>query len=101
MGVGNGGVKAAATVGVPVLLALGFPLSQAVQRALGLSVTALARQEGWDRSLLSMVLNAHRHRVCPGIRDRLAEMLGATRGEVDAWIAAEAARRAEATPCSA
>lgn len=77
-------------------LGLGFSLSAALQNALGVTVSELARREGWNRTEISMLLNGHPQRRCEAVRDRLAHLLTATREDVDRWIARERAHRAGA-----
>lgn len=70
-------------------LALGFTLSEAVQRAIGEPLAAWAGRHGFTPQAVSMCLRFYEGRVYPEIRDRLAETLGAERATVDGWIEAQ------------
>lgn len=72
-------------------LALGFSLSEAIQRALGCSLSAFAADIGVGRSEVSMCLNKYEGRIYEQIREALAQRLGVDRSQVDAWIDGEPA----------
>lgn len=77
-------------------LALGFSLSEAIQRALGRSLASFAATYGHRASEVSMCLNAYEGRVYPAIRNDLATELGIGREVVDQWIDNPKAKAAEA-----
>lgn len=77
-------------------LALGFSLSEAVQRALGESLTAWGARRAFGQSEVSMCLRFYENRVYGEIRDALASDLGTDRERVDRWIADQAASSAAA-----
>lgn len=67
-------------------LALGFTLSEAVQRAIGEPLATWGSRFGFTPQAVSMCLRFYEGRVYPDIRDRLAETLGTERSTVDGWI---------------
>lgn len=66
-------------------LALGFSLSEAVQKLLG-SLTAWAEAKGHRGNEVSMCLLAYHQRTYSAIRDDLAKDLGITREDLDRLI---------------
>ncbi len=64
--------------------ALGFSLSDSVQRAIGRPLAAFAAENDWARQEVSMCLR--NTRPYPVIRDALAAELRTTRAKVDALI---------------
>lgn len=82
---------------VEAALDLGFTFSEAVQRALGCGITALAEKYGVPQPTLSMCLLAYEGRVYPDLRERIAADLNASRDQVDEWIARSAAGVAAAS----
>lgn len=73
-------------------LALGFSLSEAVQRALGQSLSAFAAKYGHRPSEVTMCLTSYEGRVYPAVRDDLATELGVDRETVDRWISSAAGK---------
>ena len=67
-------------------LALGFSLSEAVQRALGGSLADFARESGHSRSAVSMCLSFYDGRVFATVREDLASALGVPREYLDRII---------------
>lgn len=67
-------------------LALGFSLSEAIQRALGQSLSQFGRERGHGRSAVSMCLTFYGGRTFGNVRDDLAETLGVSREQIDNWI---------------
>lgn len=78
-------------------LALGFSLGEAVQRALGKSLTAWGEAHGFSSSEVSMCLRYYERRVYGLIRDALAADLGTNRARVDTWIEEHAASLVDAS----
>jgi hypothetical protein len=74
-------------------LALGFSLSEAVQRALGRTLTAFAADKPYSVQSVSMCLAAYEGRVYPEIRDDLCAELEIPREYIDGRIADVSARR--------
>lgn len=72
-------------------LALGFSLSEAVQRALGRSLSEFARERGHSRSAVSMCLTHYQQRVFGNVRDDLADELSVPREYLDRLIEQQAA----------
>lgn len=68
-------------------LDLGFSLTEAVQRALGSSISAFAAKYGHRQSEVSMCLLGYEGRVYPEIRNDLAAELDVSREAIDRWIA--------------
>lgn len=64
----------------------GDTLADVVRKELGTSLNAFAEKNGFKRAEVSMLLNAHRHRLYPRIRLALAVALEITSGEVDRLI---------------
>lgn len=67
-------------------MGLGFTLSEAVQKALGRSLTAWAEDHGHRQNEVTMCLRAYHQRTYSAIRDELARDLGITREEIDRLI---------------
>jgi hypothetical protein len=78
---------------IELSLLLGHPLGQVLPTALGATLATLARSEGWRPVELSMMLNGYPGRVYSFRRDRIAELTGASRADIDRWIDIEAERR--------
>lgn len=74
-------------------LALGFSISEAVQRALGTTLTAFAG-ERFAVQEVSMCLRNYGGRVYPEIRDALSETLDIPREYLDRLIEEQAAKTA-------
>ena len=67
-------------------LELGFSVSEAVQKALGRSLTQWAEEHGHRQSEVSMCLGGYPGRIYGAIRDDLAAELGIDRGDLDRLI---------------
>jgi hypothetical protein len=67
-------------------LVLGYTLSEAVQRALGHSLSEFARERGHSRSAVSMCLTNYNGRVFANVRDDLALSLAIPREYLDRLI---------------
>lgn len=78
-------------------LALGYSLSETVQRALGRSLSEFGRERGHSRSAVSMCLTNYQGRVFGNVRDDFAEALDIPREYLDRLIEQEAGR-AEKVP---
>jgi len=78
---------------IEAALAIGFSLSEAIQRALGRSLTAFASAHGFRQNEVSMCLAAYEGRVYPQIRDAICSDLEIPREYLDRLIADEARRR--------
>lgn len=76
-------------------LSLGFSLSEAVQRALGRSLSSFCEGRSFSPQSLSMCLTAYEGRVYPEIRDAICAELDIPREYLDARIDDQARRRAE------
>lgn len=95
------GAEAGVVKEVDVALALGFPLPQALANALRSTLAQVAGAEGWRAQEMTMMLGGYRGRVYGSRRDRLAELVGGTREDVDRWIEQEARRRTTRSPAAA
>lgn len=71
-------------------LALGFSPSEAITRAMGVSLSEFARQTGHTAAAVSMCFNFYNGRVFGGIRDLVAERLGVPREYIDRVIESQA-----------
>jgi hypothetical protein len=69
-------------------LALGFALTDAIQRALGEPLSTWGMRHGFKPNEVTMCLRGYESRVYPAIRDQIANDLGTTRAVVDGWIEA-------------
>jgi hypothetical protein len=77
-------------------LALGFSLSEALQRALGISSWAsLASEKPYSPQSVSMCLNAYEGRVYPEIRNDICSALEISREYLDALIARQSTDEAK------
>lgn len=74
-------------------LALGFSLSEALQRVLGCSLSAFGAENGFSPSEVSMCVRFYEGRVYPEIREKLAERLATSRETIDELIESAAAGR--------
>ncbi|MCG8468414.1 MAG: hypothetical protein MJB57_09445 [Gemmatimonadetes bacterium] len=77
-------------------LELGYSLSEAVQRALGSTLTDFAARNDFRQEEVSMCLLGYPQRVYPRIRDALCSELHVSRAFLDEKIAEQAARRGDA-----
>lgn len=75
-------------------LALGFTLSEAVQRALGRSLSEFAEAHGHRQSEVSMCLGGYPGRIYAQVRDDLCAELSIERATLDRWIAERTASAA-------
>lgn len=89
MSQGNDAVKI-----VEGALELGFSLPEAIQRALGRTLSDWAAERGFHRSEVSMCFLGYKGRIQPKVRNAAAEDLGVSRATVDAWIERAARERA-------
>ncbi len=72
-------------------LALGFTLSEAMQRALGRTLSAFGQEFGHSPSEVSMCVRRYEGRIYPDIRESFARALRVDRAKVDEWIDAQVA----------
>ena len=79
---------------IEAALSLGFSLSEAVQKALGGSLSDFAERHGARQTEVSMCLLGYHQRVYPEIRDALCTELEIKREELDRLIDDERQRRA-------
>lgn len=70
-------------------IGLGFSLSEAVQKALGCSLTQWAEANGHRQSEVSMCLGGYHQRAYPAIREALARDLAVEREDLDRLIEAQ------------
>lgn len=80
---------------IEAALEMGFPLTDAVARALGCSLTEFAGDR-FTVQAVSMCLRSYENRVYPEIRDALAESLDVTRSFIDDIIERARSRQAVA-----
>lgn len=78
------------------MMAVGLSASEAVQRALGISLSEFGRRNGFRQTEVSMCLLGYPDRGYPEIRDAICAELGITRDFLDAKIEEQAAVRASA-----
>lgn len=74
-------------------LALGFSISEAFQRALGMKLAVWGRQHGFSPQEMWMCVNFYEGRVYPAIRDALSGALETTREKIDDLIESAAAQK--------
>lgn len=67
-------------------VALGFTVSEAVQKLLGRTLTSWAEANGHRQNEVTMCLLKYHQRIYPEIRDGLARDIGVTRAEFDSFI---------------
>jgi len=79
---------------ISVSLELGYSLSEAVQRALGSTLTDFAKRHDFRQVEVSMCLLGYPQRIYPDIRKALCRELGVPRSFLDDKIETQAALRA-------
>jgi hypothetical protein len=85
---------------IEAALAIGFKLSEAVQRALGAPLAEFASRHGFTPQAVTMCLGAYQGRVYSDIRDALCADLEIPREYIDRLLSSQAQAAAESEPAA-